>query len=162
MTWGETHEQSYGRTLELVARAEAYLAARERPAPAVAPDLDATTVESLLLTLRGLLSRDGRRVLHVDRGQRTLADRPDVDLVATAARATPDHVLRIGARSLVVRDPAMVAGAVAAFAEEYHAYFARHQSRLPPGLEMLSPCRASSWCLAWAASPPARMRARRG
>ena len=139
VTWGETHEQSYGRTLEVVARAEAYLAARERPAPANAPDLDAASIESLLLTLRGLLSRDGRRVLHVDRGQRTLADRPDVDLVATAARATPDHVLRIGARSLVVRDPAAAAGAVAAFAEEYQAYFARHQSRLPPGLAMLSP-----------------------
>jgi rhamnose utilization protein RhaD (predicted bifunctional aldolase and dehydrogenase) len=139
VTWGQTHEQSYGCTLDLVARAEAYLVAQERPTHSVAPDLDAAAIESLLLSLRGLLSRDGRCVLDVDRGQRTVADRPDVDLVATAARATPDHVLRIGARSLVVRDPESVAAAVATFEEEYRTYFARHRRHLPPGLEMLSP-----------------------
>jgi rhamnose utilization protein RhaD (predicted bifunctional aldolase and dehydrogenase) len=141
VTWGETHEASYGLTLELVARAEAYLAARESPRAATAPDLDAATAETLLLTLRGLLSRDGRRVLHLDRSQRAFADRDDVALVATAARATPDHVLRIGARSLVVRDPdpASVAEAVATFEEDYRAYFDRHRHRLPDGLAMLSP-----------------------
>ena len=139
VTWGESHEESYGRTLELVARAEAYLAERERPRPAAAPDFDVAATESLLLSLRGMLSRDGRRVLHVDRGQRVFADRPDVDQVATAARATPDHVLRIGPRSLVVRDPASVAELVATFAESYQAYFTRHRHSLPPGLEMLSP-----------------------
>jgi rhamnose utilization protein RhaD (predicted bifunctional aldolase and dehydrogenase) len=139
VTWGETHEESYGRTLELVARAEAYLAERERPTIAAAPDLDAAATEALLLTLRGLLSADGRRVLHLDRAQRVFADRPDVELVATAARATPDHVLRIGAKSLVLRDPASATAAVAAYADDYETYFARHQHRLPPGLEMLSP-----------------------
>ncbi|MGH2604378.1 MAG: class II aldolase/adducin family protein, partial [Dehalococcoidia bacterium] len=139
VTWGETQEELYGRTLELVARAEAYLAERECTTPAVAPDLDAGTTESLLLTLRGLLSRDGRRILHVDRTQRVFADRSDVDLVATAARATPDHILRIGARSLVVHDSVDVALAVAAFEEGYGDYFTRHRHRLPPELEMLSP-----------------------
>jgi rhamnose utilization protein RhaD (predicted bifunctional aldolase and dehydrogenase) len=139
VTWGQTHEESYGRTLELVARAETYLAERERPNPSSAPDLNDAAAEALLLTLRGLLSRDGRRVLHVDRAQQVFANRPDVDLVATAARATPDHVLRIGARSLVVHDPASVAEVVASFEENYEAYFARHHHRLPPGLTMLSP-----------------------
>ena len=139
VTWGETHEESYGRTLELVARAERYLAARERPRPTAVPDLDPAATEALLLTLRGLLSRDGRRVLHLDRGQREFADRPDIDLVATTARATPDHVLRIGARSLVVHDPSTVAASVAEFEEYYRAYFARHRHRLPSGLGMLSP-----------------------
>lgn len=140
VTWGETHEESYGRTLELVARAEAYLSRQGQPHPvAAAPDLNGAATEALLLTLCGILSRDGRRVLHLDRSQRAFADRPDVELVATAARATPDHVLRIGAKSLVLRDPANAAAAVAAFAEDYEAYFARHRHRLPPGLEMLSP-----------------------
>jgi rhamnose utilization protein RhaD (predicted bifunctional aldolase and dehydrogenase) len=139
VTWGETHEESYGRTLELVAAAEAYLAEREWPSLVSAPDLAEPATETLLLTLRGLLSRDGRRVLHVDRAQRVFADRPDAEVVATAARATPDHVLRIGAKSLVVRDPAKVADAVAAFVAAYEAYFARHRHRLPPGLAMLSP-----------------------
>jgi rhamnose utilization protein RhaD (predicted bifunctional aldolase and dehydrogenase) len=139
VTWGESHEESYGRTLELVARAESYLAERERLYPSIAPDLSAADTELLLLTLRNLLSRNGRCVLHVDRTQRVFADRSDVDLVATAARATPDHILRIGARSLVVHDPASVAEDVATFAENYQTYFARHRQRLPPGLEMRSP-----------------------
>ena len=139
VTWGDSHEESYGRTLEVVAEAEAYLAERERPQTAVLPDLDDATTEALLLELRGLLCRDGGRVLHLDRGQRALADRADVDVVATAARATPDHVLRIGARSLVVHDPAAVAEAVGAFEDWYRAYFERHRHRLPEGLGMLSP-----------------------
>jgi rhamnose utilization protein RhaD (predicted bifunctional aldolase and dehydrogenase) len=139
VTWGDSHEESYGTTLDLVARAEAYLTERERHHEAYAPDLDAATTEALLLELRGLLSRDGARVLNVDRGQRALADRADVDLVATSARATPDHVLRIGARSLVVRDAEAVAEAVGAFEEQYRAYFARHRHRLPDGMGMLSP-----------------------
>jgi hypothetical protein len=139
VTWGESHEESYELTLELVARAERHLAERERPQAAVAPDLEAGAAESLLLELRGLLSRDGMRVLHVDRGQRALADRPDVDLVATAARATPDHVLRIGPRSLVVHDPGAAAAAVRDFEEGYGAYFARWRHRLPEGVAMLSP-----------------------
>jgi rhamnose utilization protein RhaD (predicted bifunctional aldolase and dehydrogenase) len=139
VTWGETHEASYGLTRELVARAEAYLAEREQAEPAAMPDLDPEGAEALLLRLRGLLSRDGRRVLHVDRGQRALADRPDVERVATAARATPDHVLRIGPRSLVARDPETAAEAVADFVAAYEAYFERHRESLPEGLEMLSP-----------------------
>jgi rhamnose utilization protein RhaD (predicted bifunctional aldolase and dehydrogenase) len=139
VTWGDSHEESYGTTLDLVARAEAYLTERERHHEASAPGLDAATTEALLLELRGLLSRDGARVLNVYRGQRALADRADVDLVATSARATPDHVLRIGARSLVVRDAEAVAEAVGAFEEQYRAYFARHRHRLPDGMGMLSP-----------------------
>src|SRR5581483_11239544 len=140
VTWGETHEEVYARTRAIVDQAEAYLAARERPQPRPPlPDLDADATESLLLTLRGLLSRVGRRILHVDRGQRRFADRPDVDQVATAARATPDHMLRIGPWTLVVTDRASVADAIARFAERYEAYFARHRHQLPDGLTMLSP-----------------------
>ena len=140
VTWGESHEESYGRTLDLVAQAHAYLAARDTPgSPAHSPELDAATIETLLLTLRGLLSRDGRRILSIDRGQRTLADRPDVDQVATAARATPDHVLRIGVESLVVHRPESIAEAVRKFEDRYTAYFRSHRERLAEGLEMLSP-----------------------
>ena len=141
VTWGETPEASYGRTLELVGAAEAYLRERERRHAAAGQraDLDAETVEALLLTLRGLLSRERRVVLRVDRGQRGLADRPDAAQVATAARATPDHVLRIGPRSLLLADPTDAEAAVNAFADASRAYFARHRATLPPDAPMLSP-----------------------
>jgi rhamnose utilization protein RhaD (predicted bifunctional aldolase and dehydrogenase)/NAD(P)-dependent dehydrogenase (short-subunit alcohol dehydrogenase family) len=109
VTWGDTHEESFGLTLELVERARAYLGSPE-PGPE-APEPDGAKVESFLVRLRGRLSRERRLVLAAARGQRALADRPDVLRIA-ARRSTPDHMLRIGARSGVVgldADPAEVA-----------------------------------------------------
>jgi rhamnose utilization protein RhaD (predicted bifunctional aldolase and dehydrogenase) len=137
VTWGDTHEASYQRTIDLVERAEAYLAQFPAPAPVVRADLSEEAVAALLLELRGLLSRDGRRVLHLDRSQRAIADRPDVDAVA-ARRGTPDHMLRIGTTSLVLHEGDQVAEQVAAFEEAYRGYVARHQHLLPPGVKTMS------------------------
>ena len=93
-----------------VARARVFLG----PAAAAPPGPDAGGVERLLPQLRGRLSRQGRRVLAVDRGQRPLADRPDVAAIA-AARSTPDHMLRIGGRTCVLPPDADVAVAIDAF-----------------------------------------------
>ncbi len=140
VTWGETHEESYGLTLELVAQAQAYLDQRlPTGAAATVPDLSDEERRELLATVRGLLSRNGRRILRVDPSQRVFADRPDVEAVATSARATPDHILRIGARSAVVRNAEKAAEVIAAFERDYREYFARHEERLPAGMGMLSP-----------------------
>jgi hypothetical protein len=96
-------------------------------------------VALLLAALRERLSAGGRRkVLHVDGSQRALSDRPDVEAVA-AGRGTPDHVLRIGVRSIVARSAADVDTAVDAFERDYRAYFERHRERLPAGFAMLEP-----------------------
>jgi hypothetical protein len=141
VTWGQTHEASYELTLDLVDRAQRYLEDRGGlRVPDAAPALPDSEVGDLLARLRGELAAAGVDVvLHVDRRQRSLADRDDVEEVATAARATPDHILRIGARSIVLRDAADVPGVVAAFADEYHGYFARHAATLPDGTGMLDP-----------------------
>ena len=137
VTWGETHEESYQRTIDLVQRAEAYLAQFPAPEPVVREDLSDEAVEALLLELRGLLSRDGRRILYVDRSQRAIADRQDVDTVA-GRRGTPDHMLRIGTKSLALHDLHRVAEEVLAFEADYRGYVARHQELLPPGLQAMS------------------------
>ena len=140
VTWGDEHERSYGDTLVRLMAAQRLprragpvarsgsggrsLRARDRTAPhhAARP-----------------LSADGRRkVLHVDPAQRALADRPDVEAVA-AGRGTPDHVLRIGVHSIVVRSAADADAAVDAFERDYRAYFERHRDRLPAGFAMLEP-----------------------
>jgi rhamnose utilization protein RhaD (predicted bifunctional aldolase and dehydrogenase) len=140
VTWGETHEESYGQTLRLVAQAEAYLAERlSQAAGEGVADLSDDERRLLLATLRGRLSRDRRVILAVDPTQRAFADRQDVDAVATEARATPDHILRIGARSAVVRKADEVEPVLTAFGREYREYFARHQDRLPAGMGMLNP-----------------------
>ena len=62
------------------------------------PEPDGPIVESFLVRLRGRLSSERRMVLATDRSQRALADRPDVERIASM-RSTPDHMLRIGART---------------------------------------------------------------
>ena len=140
VTWADEHERSYGDTVELAGRARAYLDAQGPSRdPAPAPDLSGPDTARLLAALRERLSAGGRRkVLYVDPTQRALADRPDVEAVA-AGRGTPDHLLRIGVHSIVVRSAADVDGAVDAFARGYRAYFERHRHRLPDGFAMLEP-----------------------
>jgi rhamnose utilization protein RhaD (predicted bifunctional aldolase and dehydrogenase) len=140
VTWGDEHERSYGDTVELDSRARAYLD-EQGPSrdPARAPDLSGPDTAQLLATLRQRLSAGGRRkVVYVDTSQRALADRPDVETVA-AGRGTPDHLLRIGVRSIVVRSASDVDAAVDAFGRDYRAYFERHRHRLPDGFAMLEP-----------------------
>ena len=90
VTWGETNEESYQLTRELVDRAAEYVGM-----PAV--DVVRRGAGSLV-ALRGKLSRERRQVLAVDAGQQAIADRADADEIA-AMRSTPDHMLRIGART---------------------------------------------------------------
>src|SRR5439155_1537806 len=108
VTWGESHEESYGLTLELVERARAYLEARGAqlyPYADVDVQLHHPTSDAgnFVVRLRGRVSRDQRQVLAVDAAQRDLADRPDLATIA-AERGTPDHMLRIGSRSCVLAD----------------------------------------------------------
>jgi NAD(P)-dependent dehydrogenase (short-subunit alcohol dehydrogenase family) len=90
VTWGESHDESYGLTVELVERAAAYIGLgpvevqRRGAAPFVA--------------LRGQLSKERRQVLAVDGAQLAIADRNDLDEIISM-RSTPDHMLRIGART---------------------------------------------------------------
>ena len=99
VTWGETHEASYGLTLELVERACGYLGAGKR---SELREPDSRVAESFLVRLRGRLSRESPQILGASLSQQPLADRADVDRVA-AMRSTPDHMLRIGARTCVIR-----------------------------------------------------------
>ncbi len=104
VTWGDSHAESLNATLALVRTADEYLAehVHARGTSTVA-SISPGERELLLTTLRGRLSREQRVVLYVDDLQRALSDREDVELVAEAGRATPDHILRIGTRSAVVR-----------------------------------------------------------
>jgi rhamnose utilization protein RhaD (predicted bifunctional aldolase and dehydrogenase)/NAD(P)-dependent dehydrogenase (short-subunit alcohol dehydrogenase family) len=103
VTWGDTHEASYGLTLELVERAREHV---DRRAGLDLPAPNGTSDDSSLATLarlRGRLSTERRQVLALDRSQRRFAERGDVQTLA-GIRSTPDHMLRIGARTAVLRD----------------------------------------------------------
>ncbi len=131
VTWGETHEASYGLTLELVARAEEFLASHAGEAAVSGEVPDRDHVERFLARLRGRLSRERRQVLACDWG-REVSDRPDVERVAEA-RSTPDHMLRIGARSCVVGLDHDLDVRVGAFEDERRAFYERHAGPDSPG-----------------------------
>ncbi|MEO5964223.1 MAG: SDR family NAD(P)-dependent oxidoreductase, partial [Candidatus Limnocylindrales bacterium] len=129
VTWADDSDACLRRTLETVARADEYLRARTLmvapaaldPAPELAPD----DIETLLLLLRGALSRTGRRVLHVDRRLGAIAGRADVAELAAAGVPTGDHMLWMKPWPVVVRagSPAAVGSAVEAYKAHYQAYF---------------------------------------
>jgi rhamnulose-1-phosphate aldolase/alcohol dehydrogenase len=123
VTWGRTHEESYGLTLELVRRAAG---AVELPELAGHEEgLDSGAVERFLIRLRGRLSRERRQVLATDLSQQVLADRADAARLAEL-RSTPDHMLRIGARTCVVELDGDVDAAATAFEDAGRAAFERN------------------------------------
>jgi rhamnulose-1-phosphate aldolase/alcohol dehydrogenase len=140
VTWGDTPEESYDRTLDLSQRAAAYLSRRrQQPRPATVPTLDEPEAERLLLRLRGRLSRAGRQVLHLDPEGRRFSDRPDLDELVAAGPATADHVLRIGIAPAIVSSPAEVDDAIDAAERRYREYWDRNRERCPDDVEMRSP-----------------------
>ena len=128
VTWGETHEESYRLTLELVRLADRFVGPAGRDA--AAPEPDGTEAERFLVRLRGRLSRERHQVLAIDHTQRAIADRDDVERLARA-RSTPDHMLRIGVESCVIGLDEDVAGKVDAFEFERRAAFERHSEGEP-------------------------------
>ncbi len=110
VTWGDTPRESYRATIELVTRAERYLARREKGRPAasfpLSPESSWSRLEALAPILRGLLARPSgdpdrphRRVI-----LRSLAGS---ELVETLSRSygkdialtpplTSDHMVRTG------------------------------------------------------------------
>lgn len=124
LTWGESARESYRRMIELVGRAEAYLAARARrgasitvpaagpPPAAIAARLAAAAplVRGALATASGDPDRPHRRVV-----LRALAGREVLALLegaegrerACSAPLTEDHLIRIGRRPAWVESPAL-------------------------------------------------------
>ncbi len=129
VTWGETHEESYELTLELVRRARDAVGELGLEAPDA--ELEASAVEAFLVRLRGRLSRSGRQILATDRTQAAIADRDDVGILATM-RGTPDHMLRIGARTCVVAIDGDIDGQVEAFEAAETARYERAAAGGPP------------------------------
>ncbi|HXV00697.1 MAG TPA: bifunctional aldolase/short-chain dehydrogenase [Caulobacteraceae bacterium] len=142
-TFGQTARQSYERMIDLVSVAEAAIAAR----PAIrAPAAPKTAPASVVLPiLRGVLGAGWILDLRSGPNAMTLANDRRLGDWAGRGVATPDHVIRTKREPLVLAAPAgdlaswrgEAAAALAAYAGEYRAYFARHQARVGRTLTML-------------------------
>lgn len=139
VTWGETHEESYLKTIELEEKARKYI--EENVVKRSEEQQEILSVgekNTLLLTLRGVLSKKQRQIIHVDESQLHLSVRDDVDLIATGGRSTLEHILRIGKDSLVITTDDDVNEKVESFKKQYEDYYYRHIDRIPTGYTMHS------------------------
>jgi rhamnose utilization protein RhaD (predicted bifunctional aldolase and dehydrogenase)/NAD(P)-dependent dehydrogenase (short-subunit alcohol dehydrogenase family) len=136
-SFGDTARESYERMIELVSRAEEYLAAHGAWAlPAPPPVTDAPTSPTTITALRRDLSLVAGfpLILSSRRDARSLAfaRRPDIAVISQQGPATPDHVIRTKRFPMLGRD-------AAAWAEEYRRYFAEHSSQARQPKTILDP-----------------------
>ena len=141
-TFSDDARESYERMLELVTAAEDHLARHAR-LPAAGPAPAATDLLGLARLRRAVSRcRGGAQLALLDRTPEAVAfaGRADAREISGRGPLTPDHVIRTKRAPLFLDgDPD---AAVAAFAEEYRAYFERHAR---PGVTCLHP--APCWAI---------------
>jgi rhamnulose-1-phosphate aldolase/alcohol dehydrogenase len=150
VTWGETHEVSYSRTIEAINRAAEFVASRaadpfggREVVPLATNEREALLAE-VLPALRGALSSGAEEASHkILRADYTSEDvlefvcgRDSKDLSQVGA-ACPDHLVRTKVKPLWVDfDPeregaeelkAKLREGVEEYRREYEAYFSRHE-----------------------------------
>ncbi len=160
LTWGSTARQSYEASVELINRAEAFIARRSRRPLIVAsatPVQDAGARYARIGPLiRGLLARPSGgpddpfiRSILVPLITREVLDFVDSDRgkeFALSPPLTSDHLIRTKALPLWVEAPdfreaeelrTLMADAIAGYCGSYDAYVSRHAARMPGGISRL-------------------------
>jgi rhamnulose-1-phosphate aldolase/alcohol dehydrogenase len=156
VTWGETHEESYGRTIEAINRAAEFVASRAgepfggRSVEPLRPERREALLAEVLPALRGALSSGSKeathKILRVDYTSEDVLEfvcgRDSRELSQVGA-ACPDHLVRTKVKPLWVDfDPekegadelrAKLREATSRYREEYEAYYARNRGRNPQG-----------------------------
>src|SRR5918999_3087980 len=150
VTWGETHEESYGRTIESINRAAEFVAGRAdepfggRKIQPPAPDRREALFAEVLPALRGALSsgleEPAHKILRTDyTSEDVLAFvcGRDSEQLSQVGAACPDHLVRTKVRPLWVDFDPESEGAteleerlregVETYRREYEAYYARHE-----------------------------------
>jgi rhamnulose-1-phosphate aldolase/alcohol dehydrogenase len=134
-TWGETSEECEATSLELIAKAEAFLAERGRPEPfgarvqafePLAPAERAARAAALGPVIRGLASTDRRVVGHFSDDPRILdfLASEEAPRLVEMGTSCPDHFLRTKVRPLLLDLPPMAShdDVVARLRELHEAY----------------------------------------
>src|SRR5215210_471562 len=148
VTWGETHEESYSRTIEAINRAAEFVASRAgepfggRKVEPPEPDRREELLAEVLPALRGALSSGAdeasHKILRVDHTSEDVLQfvcgRDSKELSQVGA-ACPDHLVRTKVRPLWVDFDPEKEGAeelkerlregVVRYREDYEAYFSR-------------------------------------
>jgi rhamnose utilization protein RhaD (predicted bifunctional aldolase and dehydrogenase)/NAD(P)-dependent dehydrogenase (short-subunit alcohol dehydrogenase family) len=146
-TWGDDARTSYERHVKFADMAERKLAAGKRTTVQVrkSPAL----ASEIAPVIRGALARLGKGMVLDHRGTDevlSFVGSPDLERLASAGPATPDHVIRIKPWPLVLPNPELgpgpgfaeaVEAAAQAYAERYRAYFECNNAKIEPKKTML-------------------------
>jgi rhamnulose-1-phosphate aldolase/alcohol dehydrogenase len=160
-SWGETSQSCYENTVDLIARAQSWLAG-QREAKKVqvfggarfqnllTDDRDATLAR-MLPVLRGLASKDRAKLLHVNTSAEVLefVNSNDLEPLAALGTSCPDHFLRTKIRPLVVPESVYrldgdalktaLDGLLAGYRADYAAYYDRCKRANSPALRDPNP-----------------------
>jgi rhamnose utilization protein RhaD (predicted bifunctional aldolase and dehydrogenase)/NAD(P)-dependent dehydrogenase (short-subunit alcohol dehydrogenase family) len=135
-TFGDTAKSAYERMIQLVTRAESYLAEHQAwdvplgPMPDSAPTAFARSdIAALRRQVSDIAGVPMTLAVHDDDEARRFTCRADLPELSQQGPATPDHVIRTKRIPLIGRD-------VDRYARAYRAYFAANSER---GLIMLDP-----------------------
>jgi rhamnose utilization protein RhaD (predicted bifunctional aldolase and dehydrogenase)/NAD(P)-dependent dehydrogenase (short-subunit alcohol dehydrogenase family) len=136
-TFGNTARESYERMIDLVSRAEDYLAKHHAwniPAPALTPG--PVPLRQELAALRHEVSRIAGFPLilsaHTDSRSLAFVRRDDLAKLTQQGPATPDHAIRTKRLPLLGRD-------VVAYADAYRKYFGAYSTQTKQPKTMLDP-----------------------
>ncbi len=156
VTWGETHQESYGRTIEAINRAAEFVAQRGgepfggRSVEPLSLERREALLAEVLPAIRGALSSGAaeasHKILRTDYTSEDVLDfvcgRDSKELSQVGA-ACPDHLVRTKVKPLWVDfDPeregaeelkAMLREGVEGYRREYEEYYARNRERNPQG-----------------------------
>ena len=140
VNWAEDSDACLARTREIVAKAQNFVSEYKIPAgaPARHDDLDDDEIRTLLLRLRGSVSREQRRIVRVDDRLRDVADHPQLDAIVAGSVSSADHMLRIKPLSLALSDQAReqengIREAVDTYRAGYDTYVERNLDLMPEG-----------------------------
>ena len=162
LSWGETARESYETTIDLVTRAEAFIAAgasrRLHAVRRTSLEEAEVRMESVAPIVRGVLAR---RTEDPDRPLapvilKAMATREMLDIVDSAQGReislspplTSDHLIRTKALPLWIDDPAyediprlreQISKAIQEYIHAYDSYVDRHLARLPAGVQRMDP-----------------------
>ena len=136
-SFGATARESYERMIELVNRAEEYLARNNAWTLTVPPqEAPNRPIHFSLADLRHQISTlTGNPMLvatHSDDKSLAFARHADIKRISQQGPATPDHVIRTKRLPLLGRD-------IGAYVEQYKAYFAEHAPHAKEPKTMLDP-----------------------
>ena len=133
ITWGDSAPEAYERHVDLVTKAEEFLARNAvGPRPSAARPPGAAALQVQVPNLRGALNK----ILELDDSEETLAfvNRPDLARISQVGAATPDHLLYTKRFPLLLQD-GDVKSALERYVERYSSWYRAHRTEF----EMLDP-----------------------